>query len=58
VRATDPAVPQKVTMATEVSFPDPDLLDPNLESLKRCLKRIEEKTPTRVDVFIHDYDAL
>lgn len=38
-------------------MPDPDLLDAKLESLRRCLKRIEEKTPSTAEALVHDYDA-
>ena len=38
-------------------MPDTDLLDAKLESLSRCLQRIEAKTPSIAKEFIRDYDA-
>lgn len=34
-----------------------DLLDAKLESLSRCLQRIEAKTPSIAEEFVRDYDA-
>ncbi|TVQ40439.1 MAG: DUF86 domain-containing protein [Spirochaetaceae bacterium] len=38
-------------------MPDADLLDARLESLRRCLRRIQEKTPPSAPALIRDYDA-